>query len=227
MAIMVNEMARIAFLADVHNNVKALERAITDAQTWGAEQFFALGDIGTKKSLKPLYRLHAQAVFGNWEVSRWQELPHRWQVWVRNWPPISSGLTFLAAHATADWPEAVRDVIAAGEEIQRRGGYWLSLFPRMHLDKAARWRALVALGSAGKQLLFYGHTHVQEVWQLDRENRLHKLKETTFTVQPGALYLVGVGSVGQPVDSPGICYARYDEEEGRVTLCRLPEIDKK
>jgi len=214
-------MTRIAFLADVHGHCEALQRAIADATTWGAEQFYALGDIGDGDCLVMLREIDALPVFGNWEASRWASLSLADQAWVRNWPPLRYGEDFVVAHATVDWPSDITDVAAAAREVSRRGGHWLSLFPSLDRDEPARWRTIVALETAGKRILFHGHTHVQETWQFDQQNKLRRLRETTWTVEEDKLYLVGVGSIGQSLDGPGICYARYDRATGRVTLRRL------
>ncbi len=214
-------MTRIAFFADVHSHLHALQKAIADAQIWGAEQFYALGDIGADSCLAALREIKARPLFGNWEVSRWASLSLDNRAWVRSWPPLLPGSTFLAAHASADWPAEVTDVIAAKEEVNRRGGRWLSLFPPLNSDEPARWRAVMALSAAGKTILFHGHTHVQETWQFTPPNQLRRLQETTWRVEKDTLYLVGVGSVGAALDGPGLCYARYDETSGNVTLRRL------
>jgi predicted phosphodiesterase len=64
----------IAFLSDMHGHLTALETVLADARRRGARRFVCLGDVGSSACLDVLAAAGAECVFGNWEVSGWQQL---------------------------------------------------------------------------------------------------------------------------------------------------------
>ncbi len=213
---------RVAIFSDVHGNTAALRRVLADARERGAEAFYNLGDTGNGETHPVLDQVSPKSVIGNWEISSWQTLPSPWREQVRSWPFIRREGEVFFCHASPVWPETVRTLEDAARYVQERGS-WFALFPALHQDEEARWQAFAHMAEAGARLTFHGHTHVQAAWQLTGDNRLRSLSGPHIDLAPDALYIIGVGSVGRPLDGPGWCYALWDTEAHRVTLIRLRE----
>jgi diadenosine tetraphosphatase ApaH/serine/threonine PP2A family protein phosphatase len=116
-------------------------------------------------------------------------------------------------------------------ELVRSGTSWLNLFPRLHRNEDAVWRALATLEEQNQRVAFHGHTHVQQVWvwrasgtgarRLEVETDLEDLALEEGTPEAPARYLIGVGSAGDPQDGPALRYALYDDDAHKVTLRRV------
>ena len=211
----------IAILSDVHGNTAALKAVLADARRRGARRFLCLGDVGGSECLDLLAEVNATCVFGNWEVSGWHRYAARHQAWVRSWPPMWVEERWVAVHASPDWPKEVESVEAAQMYRRRHGVSWLVLFPALDRDIEARWRALAALEAMDAVVAFHGHTHVQMVWRWGPDRRLVRLRDEDIRLVDGCRYLIGVGSVGEPRDGEGACYALWSPRD-RVRLLRIP-----
>ncbi len=214
-------MATIAILSDVHGNVDALRRAIKDARAQGATEFIHLGDLGDGEAHEVLATVRPRSVVGNWEVSSWRTLPAQWQDVVREWPFVLRIGEAVFAHASPVWPKQVTSLQDAQRYVEARGS-WFALFPALHTDEDARWEVYAYLAENRIRVLFHGHTHVQKAWVFTPDNRERPLGGPEITLEgDDSLYIVGVGSVGKPMDGPGICYALWEPEHGRVLWRRL------
>jgi diadenosine tetraphosphatase ApaH/serine/threonine PP2A family protein phosphatase len=87
--------------------------------------------------------------------------------------------------------------------------------------------AIGALRVMERPVCFFGHTHVQIAYWLDG-GRFDVIvtgpdDETLVKLQPGRLYLINPGSVGQPRDGdPRAAFATYDSLAEIVALRRVP-----
>lgn len=214
---------RIALISDVHSRVEKLQAALADAAGRGADQIVSLGDVGDDECVTLLRRAGALAVFGNYEVSGWRRLSPENQAWVQSWPPLLAGDRFVAVHAAPWWPAglATLEDFQAWQQHSRKS--WRALFPYLNEDDDYVWQALAELETAGKALLFHGHTHVQAARRCSPDGSLRAIRARAFDLQPGWRYVVGVGSAGLPQDVPGVAYALYDAGSARVELIRLEE----
>lgn len=210
-----------AILSDVHGNSDALERVVEDARRRGARQFINLGDLGNGTAHEILSRVPVRSVLGNWEVSSWRLLPSPWKESVRVWPFQRQEGDALFCHASPVWPEQVRTLEDAFRYVQAQGS-WFALFPSLEHESEALWEAFAEMESRRVRVCFHGHTHVQKVWVLTSDNRLRQWKESRIPLErDGSLYIVGVGSVGRPLDGSGPRYVLWDDESEIVTLVRL------
>ncbi|NPA90042.1 MAG: metallophosphoesterase family protein [Chloroflexi bacterium] len=210
---------RVAILSDVHGNAAALERVLADARARGAEHFYNLGDTGNGQTHALLAAVKPKSVIGNWEVSSWQTLPSPWREEVRTWPFIRQEEGTFFCHASPVWPDEVQTLEDAARYVQTHGS-WFALFPALDKDEEARWEAFAHMAQVGAWVTFHGHTHVQAAWVLTPDNHMRRLSGDVVTLQPQHLYIIGVGSVGRPLDGPGTCYALWDREEQTVRLIR-------
>jgi diadenosine tetraphosphatase ApaH/serine/threonine PP2A family protein phosphatase len=66
--------------------------------------------------------------------------------------------------------------------------------------------------------MFHGHTHRQMAWRFTGDNHLQQLGHRPIALRPGDTVIVGVGSVGRPLDGPGAAYVIYDDEVQHVEM---------
>jgi diadenosine tetraphosphatase ApaH/serine/threonine PP2A family protein phosphatase len=212
---------RYAITADVHGRVGRLHAVLRDARRRGATAFIDLGDVGTDACYDLLREVHAQAVFGNYEVSRWHQLSAVNQEWVRALHPVLCRDDFVAAHAAPVLPAGLSTVDQILEHVLDQGARWSTLFPRLERDEDSRWLAFAELARLGKQLLFHGHSHRQVAWRIGPRGSMSRIADASFHVGAGERYIVGVGSVGQPEDGRDPRYVLYDQKEHAVSLCKV------
>jgi predicted phosphodiesterase len=214
-----------ALLSDVHGRGDRLARVLNDMHQQRAERVLALGDIGSPATLAALDRLGVLAVFGNWEASGLRGLPSPYRAWVARWPPVTFQEGFVAAHASLVWPDRL-EISGVIEHLRTRGLHWSQLFPSMQHSDLGRSAAFAALQASGMSVFFHGHTHVQEAWRRLEGERAIRVSAVEAGGQPLVLeaadrWLVGIGSVGDPHDGPGACYALYDTAARLLTWRRV------
>ncbi len=212
---------RYAILSDVHDRCHKLEAVLADAQWRNVGQIVSLGDVGGGDCLNLLLQARALVVFGNYEVSGWRHLSPRYRSWVRRWPPFLAKDGFLAVHAVPWWPAGLRNVQDFGAWLQLSGRSWRMLFPYLNEDHDHLWQALAQLETAGKSLLFHGHTHLQSIWHWRPSGKLQAIRDSSFYVESEHRYLVGVGSVGLPEDGGWSAYTLYDDATRHVEQIHL------
>jgi predicted phosphodiesterase len=214
-----------ALLSDVHGRGDRLARALADIEKRPGARVLALGDIASTPALEALHRTNAQCVFGNWEASGLRGLPAPYRSWVARWPAVMRQDGFWAAHASPVWPEnlAIGGVV---EHLRSHGLQWTHLFPSMQHSEAGRTAAFAELATADVSVFFHGHTHTQEAWRFIPGQPPTRLEAAAapngeLILDTGARWLVGVGSVGDPHDGPGACYALYEPETRRLIWRRV------
>src|ERR687885_278796 len=140
-------MAVWAFVADVHGNYRALERAEALARARGATRFAALGDLlGRGQPAECVAWVRANvtlAVVGNRDLDHIDLVDAADQAYVRALPRVAAAGDFLVTPG-----DAKLDPTLAGAD-ERRGFR----------------RAYAALAAADKRLWFFGHTHNARVWR--------------------------------------------------------------
>ncbi len=210
-----------AIFSDVHGHSEALQHIIEDAKRRGVKSFINLGDLGNGATHEILAQIPVRSVLGNWEVSSWHLLPPPWRNVVRAWPFQQRENDALFCHASPVWPDQVRTVDDALTYVREHGS-WFALFPSLEHESEALWEAFALMGAQHLRVTFHGHTHVQKIWILTADNHLRVWKEPHLSLRKdGSLYIIGVGSVGRPLDGPGKCYALWDDETDEVELIRL------
>jgi predicted phosphodiesterase len=214
-----------ALLSDVHGRGDRLARALADIEKRPGARLLALGDIASTAALEALNRAGAQCVFGNWEASGLRGLPAPYRSWVARWPAVMQQDGFWVAHASPVWPDSL-PIGGVVEHLRSRGLHWTHLFPSMQHSEAGRAAAFAALEAGDASVFFHGHTHTQEAWQLIPNGSPQRIEAADASggelfLDPAARWLVGVGSVGDPHDGPGACYALYEPETRRLIWRRV------
>ncbi len=216
-------MTLYALLSDVHGRSDRLARALADARAQGAARVVALGDIAGIRAFEMLDAAGAMCVFGNWECSGLRGLPPPFRGWVARWQPQARLDSFWAAHATPVWPAGlgIADVV---DYLRRQQVHWTALFPSLQRSEEARWAAFAELEAADDvPVFFHGHTHIQEAWRWPAGGAPARVDGAhgELSLADDERWLVGVGSVGDPHDGSGACYALYDSAARRLTWRRV------
>ena len=210
-----------AILSDIHGRSGPLRRVLADAADRGASQYLCLGDIGGTTALDLLVEAQVTCVFGNWEASGLRGMDKPYRGLVGRWPAQFQADGLWAAHASPVWPDGLA-ITGVVEYLRQHDLHWLALFPSLQRSDEARCAALAELEAAGATAFFHGHTHVQEAWLWRPDATLGCVEGPGFLVEDnGSRYLIGVGSVGNPHDGDGACYALYDDVARRVEWRRV------
>ena len=196
-----------AFVADVHGNYRALERAERLAQARGAERFAVLGDLvgrGQPAACVAWMRHHAtMAVVGNRDLDHLTLVDADDQAYLRGLPTMAGAEDFLMTHGDARLHRA----LCTADE--RRG------FRRAYAELAA----------ADKRLWFFGHSHHARVWRKAGPEALLELLAADCVAidrsADGVRYFVNVGTTGRPLGGRGpASFTLYDSAGGELT--RVP-----
>jgi predicted phosphodiesterase len=210
-----------AILSDIHGRGDMLRRVLADADERGATGTLCLGDVGHGAALDLLIERETTCIFGNWEASGLRGMDRPYRGLVARWPAWYRADGLWAAHASPIWPEGLT-ITGVVEYLRQRGLHWLALYPSLYRSEEARWAALAELEASGATAFFHGHTHIQEAWRWQPDATLGRLEGAEFAIEPdGSRYLIGVGSVGDPHDGDGACYALYDDIARRVAWRRV------
>ncbi len=215
--------------SDIHDNQAAFRRFLEALPAEPSPGLVCLGDVGRSPGiLEELRRRGVRCTFGNWEVSGLSFLPKELADWVATWPGVIQVDRALLCHATPDLPPEASTTRAAASTMQAQGISWRQLFPPLDQDEEARWRALATMEAQDVRILFHGHTHVQQAWGWGRDETgrlgFRPLAGPRIVLEPqGRLerVIVGVGSLGAPMDGPHPRYVRYDDQAQVVTLEEL------
>lgn len=215
-------MTLYALLADVHGRSDRLARVLADARDQGAARVAALGDIAGPRAFDLLDDIDAICVFGNWECSGLRGLPPPYRSWVGRWPAQARFDDFWIAHASPVWPAGL-GIAGVVDYLRAQQAHWTALFPSLQRSGDARWAAFAELEAADVPVFFHGHTHIQEAWRWPIGGAPARVDgaQGELTFADGERWLVGVGSVGDPHDGGGACYALYDSDARRMTWRRV------
>lgn len=192
-------MTRWGFVADVHGNRPALERALAACRAAGAERLVFLGDLlgsGDSAGCVALVRAQAElSVLGNRDLDWSERVDPASKAYVLGLPRLASAADFVAVHGDA---RLTPDLATA----QLKRGF----------ERAYRW-----LAARGTRLAFFGHSHQARVWRKDSAAaELRPLLGGRVDLPPvdGAVYLVNVGTTGLPFPGKGppSC-AVYDDRD--------------
>jgi predicted phosphodiesterase len=210
---------RYAIFSDIHDNAAALKAVLAHAHSQRIDAWFCLGDVGGDPCVDLVRETGAASVFGNWEAANWRYLTGDNKQWALNLPPTLKESQFWLTHAAPFWPPAIKTL--ADLKAERHRTLNGNLFPYLHYEEDSLWKAIAMLTENQVPLLFHGHTHRQIIWNFTADNRLQRLQMKVAPLTPGETYVVGVGSVGHPLDGPGAAYLVYDDSAQVLELQRV------
>lgn len=212
---------RIAFFADIHANLPALEAVIADAKARGVTHVVCLGDIVgygplPAETLACVRRVASATVMGNHDAAACglldtklfnnfaRETAERAALaltqedkdWLKDLPYVLEGNGFACAHGGFVDPERFRYL-----ETKQDALHCFTAMPDF-------------------PLLVVGHTHIPCLFVQDAPNQLvRKMPPTDISLRPGMRVIVNPGSVGFPrTDNLAADYAMYDTQTRRITF---------
>lgn len=192
-------MTKIALFSDVHGNIEALEAVLADIKNNDVERVICLGDVASYNAdqhacMQRLLDQRIEWIAGNHDlmaagileplacspyalcssIRARKRLEPKWRDHVRQLPLMIVEDQFCAFHAS---PEKVDEYLISEQSVHRAAA-------------AIRDRGLPAIA-------FFGHTHQCRVHQL-KEGQLNQSSESEVEIDPEAICLVNVGTVGEP-----------------------------
>ncbi len=216
---------RIAFFADIHGNLPALEAALEDARERGVTHMICLGDIvgyGPQpiECLERVRKVASGTVIGNHDAAVCglfdrelfndfaRETSERVSLilsdedraWLKELPYQIEGDGFICTHGSFLNPEEFIYLSTKEEAI-----FNFKLYPEY-------------------PIMIVGHTHISCVFaRVEGEKEPRKLPPEDFTIEEGTRYILNPGSIGFP-RGEGITadYLIYDTVMQRVTFHRVP-----
>ena len=226
---------KYAIMSDVHANPRALETALADARAHKCEKFVFAGDVtGYGYDVNAALRLVREnfdvALMGNHD-SVCAELESGWEVLMCANYDLDRAQREQLTRRDLDW-------------LRRRPYEWTNGdFAVVHGDftRPKSWNYIFSVESAvqnffsrDERLMFCGHTHHAQIWEMTAKGvfrpKLEKrfarpatrAESVSFKLGAGSRYIVNVGSVGNPRNDLCASYAIYDADAARVTIRRLP-----
>jgi diadenosine tetraphosphatase ApaH/serine/threonine PP2A family protein phosphatase len=212
---------RYAVVSDVHSNIEALDAVF--AMLRDEDALLCLGDIvgygpNPNECIEKIRARATATVLGNHDLAA-----------INNF-----GLAYFnpAARAAMKWTQSVLSaqnlawLDTLGYEFRMPEfllvhGAPVNFFEYI-LDKPAAGRAFAATDAP---IIFIGHTHIAEVYSLQRDGSIdheHLQLGGEFALADGVRYLINVGSVGQPRDLNPLCsFGFYDSAARTVTVSRV------
>ena len=71
------------------------------------------------------------------------------------------------------------------------------------------------------KILFFGHTHFQCVFNMDKKKNIQVLMNNSLSLDPDCFYLINPGSIGQPRDNdPRASFAIFDSDKMQINIIR-------
>lgn len=219
----------IAFFADVHSNLEALQACLRHARERGAEQFAFLGDLvgygpdpaAVVDIVADLAQQGAVAVKGNHDdaievepkTRDLNDVAYGVIAWTRN-ALTAEQRTFLAS----------LPLIVRNDDI---------CFVHSSANQPSRWEyistntaARESIEAAATSYVFSGHVHDQVLYfktQSGKTAPFRPVSGSPVPVPPHRNWLAIVGSVGQPRDgNPASAYALFDSDSELMTFFRVP-----
>ena len=223
---------RYLVISDVHGNLEALRAVFAHAARKRRDAVLFLGDAvgycaSPNQVCEKLRALGAQAVAvrGNHD---------------RVVLDVRQGAVFFNAHArqAAAWSAEVLtpanrrflEAIPVGPRTVEPG---LAICHGSPVDEDdyvfTESEARAALASVRESVIFFGHSHIPCMFELDEDSEPQRLvgvvlrgSRVAIDLDPNRRYLVNPGSVGQPRDrDPRASYGIYDSALRRFTLYRV------
>jgi predicted phosphodiesterase len=211
---------RYAVVSDIHGNLESLQKALSLVRP--EDRVLCLGDIVgygpnpnecvqliRDRAFATVLGNHDVAAVDNFGVEYFNDAARRAIAWTQ----------------TVIHKEHVEWLNGLSYEIRQPGFLMVHGSPVHYfeylLDKR---RAKAAFERTDAPLIFVGHTHIAEYYALEWDRTItheHMQNGGEIVLNPGARYIVDVGSVGQPRDlNPQACFVIFDDEKRTIQWVR-------
>ncbi|MGH8104366.1 MAG: metallophosphoesterase family protein [bacterium] len=216
------QLERIALISDIHANLEALEAVLADIEEQKPDAVYCLGDVvgygpnpreclAKVREISPviLRGNHEAAVARNDDASEFNDVAQAAVLWTRAQLGADE-LDFLAVlPLTCEIPE--RDILLVHATPGRPEKFYYLLWEVTPSE---------ALTAFARRFCFVGHSHVPGIF-VERFGRVQEMG-MSVALDPGARYLVNVGSVGQPRDgNPMAAWCLVDFGKGAIKIRRV------
>lgn len=212
---------RYCIFSDVHSNLEALETLIRVAKSEAIDVYLCVGDlvgyaanpnecVGALKSLGTIAVSgnHDQASLGLFPAEYFNDTAAKSILWTKYrlddeskaflnlLPLVYKDGNLTAVHSSLENPQSFNYIFDADASRS-------------------------TFGLLESNLCFIGHTHVPQVFIMDKAGFINNYPEDEFEVTPDKRYIVNTGSVGQPRDgNPFSSFCIYDTELKYISIKR-------
>ncbi len=215
---------RYAIISDIHGNLPALQRVLTELVEADIDKYLCLGDIvgygaQPNECCAMIQDLDAVCIRGNHEEG---VLQPDFEQWFH--AAARACLVWTRAQLTAEnhaFLESLEETAQVDNITICHGA-----IPDPNFYITSPQGALPSLQAMTGTVGFFGHTHSAEYFVQREAGELPEHWPSaaggTCSVAAGCKYLVNPGAVGQPRDgNPQAAYAIYDEAGVQIELCRV------
>lgn len=213
---------RYCIFSDVHSNLEALDAVICAAKSESIDEYLCVGDlvgyaanpnecIAALKSLGTIAVAgnHDQASLGLFPTEYFNDSAAKSILWTKCrldeesyaflnlLPLVSKDAHLTAVHGSLENPQSFNYIL---DTDSSRSSFEL----------------------LQNKVCFIGHTHVPQVFVIDKEGCIESFFDYEAVIEDGKRYIINVGSVGQPRDGipcPSFCV--YDTELKRINIKRV------
>lgn len=216
-----------AIFSDIHSNLQAYEAIVEDFKKEKVDKYLCVGDIvgygaNPRECIQLTINLNCPAVCGNHDLAAvgkistenftqhakeaifWTQhnVTEIGQKYLAELPFTYNETNFTLVHGSLSFPEEFNYVLSARDAADS-----------ISLQKT--------------QLCFIGHSHIPGIFFKDERDHVSFIKNQQLTIMPKVLYLINVGSIGQPRDGNWrACYIIYDDKKNLLCFKRI-EYDVK
>ncbi len=213
---------KYGIFADIHGNLEAFEAVLEALASEQIEQYLCVGDIvgygaNPKECIHRLKQLNSITICGNhdWasvglfdisyfnshakEAVLWteQQLSAEDREFLRTLKLIYRNKVLTLVHGTLNNPEEFHYIYDA-------------------------YTARETLELTPTNICFVGHSHVPLVIFKEQNDKTSYLSQSKIKISPNVVYVVNVGSVGQPRDGDTrACFCIYDSEGKIIEIKRV------
>jgi len=219
---------KIAFISDIHANLEALESVLRDIEKQGAEKIHFLGDaVGYGCNPNECVKLiekhcdikllgnHDYAAMGLESTEHFNHL----------------------AQASIEWTqEKLKDkTIRILSDFDMEADFIDYYMVHSSPSEPEKWLYILNAEQAAQNFSFFtqsvcfvGHSHYPTVFISDGHGNVRERPGESMICEPGARYIINIGSVGQPRDNdPRSSYLIADTDENKMSFRRVEYDIKK
>jgi len=200
---------KLAVVSDIHGNLEAFKKVLTDIEQAGIETIISLGDnIGygpdSEQVMALIRRLKIPSIMGNHELALLDPSYLRW------FNPMARESLNKISRTLSD---ATRhDIFALPKTLTERNCRFVHGFPpdlvTTYLFEVSQPKIEKTFDQLKERLCFVGHTHKLELIGFDGDQLTRsRLAQGTIELDPQQRYIINAGSVGQPRDATN--HAKY------------------
>jgi predicted phosphodiesterase len=214
---------KTVFLADIHSNLEALDRAEKEIKKINPDKVVCLGDIvgygadpdGCVERVRLnrwscLMGNHDLAAAGKMDLARFNPLAKESLAWTKD------KLKEESKDYLRSLPFVWEDSFLAGVHsslFEPNQFYYLDNYSDIRRDFSL-------LETEEIKICFVAHTHIPSIF-VYRNQDLYRDYSSQVEIKEKSNYLINVGSIGQPRDcNPDICFCLWDSDLNTVSFIR-------